>query len=56
MRMKKFLIVIMVVLSALTLPMRVFADDTVKIGHSVSLTGGASIWGKSEAKAIDHLV
>ena len=56
MRMKKFLIASVVILSALVLPIRVFADDTVKIGHSVSLTGGASIWGQSEAKAIDLLV
>jgi branched-chain amino acid transport system substrate-binding protein len=32
------------------------ASDTIKIGHSVSLTGGASIWGQSEARAVDLLV
>lgn len=33
-----------------------FAADTVRIGHTVSLTGGASMWGQSEANAIDMLV
>ncbi|MDR1482740.1 MAG: ABC transporter substrate-binding protein [Synergistaceae bacterium] len=33
-----------------------YAADVVKIGHSVSLTGGASIWGQSEARAVDLLV
>jgi branched-chain amino acid transport system substrate-binding protein len=32
------------------------AAETVKIGHSVSLTGGASMWGQAEANAIDMLV
>jgi branched-chain amino acid transport system substrate-binding protein len=32
------------------------AAGGIKIGHSVSLTGGASIWGQSEAKAVDMLV
>ncbi len=32
-----------------------FAADTVKIGHTVSLTGGASMWGQSEANALDML-
>lgn len=32
------------------------AADTVKIGHSVSMTGGASMWGQSEANALDMLV
>jgi branched-chain amino acid transport system substrate-binding protein len=32
------------------------AADVIKIGHSVSLTGGASIWGQSEARAVDMLV
>lgn len=33
-----------------------FAAETVRIGHTVSLTGGASMWGQSEANAIDMLV
>ena len=45
-----------VVMFALTLSGAAFAADTIKIGHSVSLTGGASIWGQSEAKAVDLLV
>ena len=32
------------------------AADVVRIGHTVSLTGGASMWGQSEARAIDMLV
>ncbi|MDR1944033.1 MAG: ABC transporter substrate-binding protein [Synergistaceae bacterium] len=32
------------------------AADTIKIGHTVSLTGGASMWGQSEANAVDMLV
>ena len=32
------------------------AADTIKIGHTVSLTGGASMWGQSEANALDMLV
>ena len=34
----------------------VMAADVVRIGHTVSLTGGASMWGQSEARAIDMLV
>ncbi len=30
-------------------------DEVVRIGHSVSLTGGASMWGQSEARALDML-
>jgi len=33
-----------------------FAADVVKIGHTVSLTGGASMWGQSEARAVDMMV
>lgn len=33
-----------------------FAGDVIKIGHTVSLTGGASMWGQSEARALDMLV
>ncbi len=32
------------------------ADDVIRIGHTVSLTGGASMWGQSEARALDMLV
>jgi len=32
------------------------AADVIKIGHTVSLTGGASMWGQSEARALDMLV
>jgi branched-chain amino acid transport system substrate-binding protein len=53
---KKFLVLGVVFLSAIIISARAFAADTVKIGHSVSLTGGASIWGQSEAKAVDLLV
>lgn len=31
------------------------AEEVVRIGHSVSLTGGASMWGQSEARALDML-
>ncbi|MDI9369848.1 MAG: ABC transporter substrate-binding protein [Synergistaceae bacterium] len=30
-------------------------DETIRIGHTVSLTGGASMWGQSEARALDML-
>ncbi|MDR1875672.1 MAG: ABC transporter substrate-binding protein [Synergistaceae bacterium] len=32
------------------------AAGALKIGHTVSLTGGASMWGQSEANALDMLV
>jgi branched-chain amino acid transport system substrate-binding protein len=32
------------------------AEDTLRIGHTVSMTGGASMWGMSEANALDMLV
>lgn len=32
------------------------AAEEIKIGHSVSLTGGASMWGQSEKLALDLLV
>ena len=32
-----------------------FAAEVIKIGHTVSLTGGASMWGQSEARALDML-
>ena len=31
------------------------AADVIRIGHTVSLTGGASMWGQSEARALDML-
>jgi len=31
------------------------AQDVIRIGHTVSLTGGASMWGQSEARALDML-
>jgi branched-chain amino acid transport system substrate-binding protein len=43
-------------LSVLSISFVAYAAETVKIGHSVSLTGGASMWGQSEANAIDMLV
>ena len=33
-----------------------YAADPIRIGHTVSLTGGASMWGQSEANALDMLV
>ena len=33
-----------------------FASDVVRIGHSVAMTGGASMWGQSEARAVDMMV
>jgi branched-chain amino acid transport system substrate-binding protein len=55
--MKKGIVFIFAVaVFALALSGAAFAADAIKIGHSVSLTGGASIWGQSEAKAVDLLV
>ncbi|MFA7621657.1 MAG: ABC transporter substrate-binding protein [Aminobacteriaceae bacterium] len=31
-------------------------EGIIRIGHTVSLTGGASMWGQSEARALDMLV
>jgi branched-chain amino acid transport system substrate-binding protein len=33
-----------------------FAEGTIKIGHTVSLTGGASMWGQSEKLALEMLI
>ncbi len=33
----------------------VCAQEVISIGHTVSLTGGASMWGQSEARALDML-
>jgi branched-chain amino acid transport system substrate-binding protein len=46
----------MVALLLLVLTGSAFAADVIKIGHTVSLTGGASMWGQSEARALDMLV
>lgn len=32
------------------------AENVIKIGHSVSLTGGASMWGQSEKRALEMLI
>ena len=50
-----FCISIMIVLSFTGIGFCAF-PEVVLIGHSVSLTGGASMWGQSEANAIDMLV
>ncbi len=44
------------VLLLFTLAGSAMAADVIKIGHTVSLTGGASMWGQSEARALDMLV
>ena len=44
------------VLSLLVSAGSAFGADAIKIGHTVSLTGGASMWGQSEANALDMLV
>lgn len=51
--MKKMLAVALVML--LALGGAAFADEAIRIGHTVSLTGGASMWGQSEARALDML-
>ena len=43
------------VLLLLVFAVSAFAADVIKIGHTVSLTGGASMWGQSEARALDML-
>jgi len=48
--------IFLVVLLAFVFASSAFASEVVKIGHTVSLTGGASIWGQSEARALDMLV
>ncbi|MDR1509296.1 MAG: ABC transporter substrate-binding protein [Synergistaceae bacterium] len=53
---KVFVSIIAVAAFILALSGAASAADTIKIGHSVSMTGGASIWGQSEAKAVDLLV
>jgi len=32
------------------------AEDLIKVGHTVSLTGGASMWGQSEKNALELLI
>ena len=41
---------------SLLLASSAWGADTVRIGHTVSLTGGASMWGQAEANAMDMLV
>jgi len=53
--MKKTIAVLSVLL-LLALSGSAFAADVIKIGHTVSLTGGASMWGQSEARALDMLI
>ncbi|MDR3321644.1 MAG: ABC transporter substrate-binding protein [Synergistaceae bacterium] len=53
---KKSIVLLTALSVLLTLSGAVFAAAPIKIGHSVSLTGGASMWGQSEANAIDMLV
>lgn len=48
-------IAVLGVLLLLALAGSAFAADVIKIGHTVSLTGGASMWGQSEARALDML-
>lgn len=52
--MRKF-VAILGVLLLFALAGSAFAADVIKIGHTVSLTGGASMWGQSEARALDML-
>jgi branched-chain amino acid transport system substrate-binding protein len=52
--MKKFLVLCAAV--TLLFAGAAFAAEPVRIGHTVSLTGGASMWGQSEANAVDMLV
>ncbi|MDO9507876.1 MAG: ABC transporter substrate-binding protein [Thermovirgaceae bacterium] len=49
------IIAVLGVLLLLALAGSAFAADVIKIGHTVSLTGGASMWGQSEARALDML-
>jgi branched-chain amino acid transport system substrate-binding protein len=52
----KKIVAVLGVLFILALAGSAMAADVVKIGHTVSLTGGASMWGQSEARALDMLV
>jgi branched-chain amino acid transport system substrate-binding protein len=54
--MKKTLVICAMILSVIVTSCAAFAADTIKIGHTVSLTGDASMWGQSEANAVDMLV
>jgi branched-chain amino acid transport system substrate-binding protein len=56
MEMKKLKVFCVAVVLTFVFAGVVLAADAVKIGHSVSLTGGASMWGQSEADALDMLV
>ncbi|MDD2453498.1 MAG: ABC transporter substrate-binding protein, partial [Synergistaceae bacterium] len=52
--MKKIAVVLAAVM-VFVLAGAVCAQDVISIGHTVSLTGGASMWGQSEARALDML-
>ncbi|MDR1979230.1 MAG: ABC transporter substrate-binding protein [Synergistaceae bacterium] len=55
-KMKKSIVFCVAVAMMFLLAGTVFAAEAIKIGHTVSLTGGASMWGQSEANALDMLV
>ena len=50
------IVVLALILAGSAFFVRDRTGNVVKIGHNVSLTGGASIWGQSEARALDMLV
>ncbi|MDD4020394.1 ABC transporter substrate-binding protein [Aminivibrio sp.] len=52
--MKKIAVVLAAVM-VFVLAGAVCAQEVISIGHTVSLTGGASMWGQSEARALDML-
>ena len=54
--MKKRVVFCVAVIVAFVFVGMSFAADVIKVGHTVSLTGGASMWGQSEANALDMLV
>ena len=56
--MRKFVVFCVSLILVISFAGAVFgmASEVVRIGHSVSLTGGASMWGQSEANAVDMLV
>jgi branched-chain amino acid transport system substrate-binding protein len=54
--MKKSIVLCVAVVLAFVLAEMGFAAEAIKVGHSASLTGGASLWGQSEANALDMLV
>ncbi len=54
--MRRILSLVLVLAFCLALGGAALAADTIKIGHTVSLTGGASMWGQSEKLALDLLI